>query len=236
MWVVWRTGGVSVSQFSCAPFPSHRNNLILSANLHPADENSSRSTFTQNNHCRTRSDLTENTRTGASVRSACPLLSQNLCRISERLSSAKNAQRLFYGFIGSCERDEYSTVVFWRFEARGGTSVHRVVGVWQQDSGKGPRLGDGAVVFYGCFFVIEAHGGRCFRTPRPIVVRGRPKCQRQRPDPAKRVVLRLSVQRRLMFDWRGTGKGAILIISPCLVLYRGLHIPWILLLATSPRL
>ena len=101
MWVVWRTGGVSVSQFSCAPFPSHRNNLILSANLHPADENSSRSTFTQNNHCRTRSDLTENTRTGASVRSACPLLSQNLCRISERLSSAKNAQRLFYGcFFG----------------------------------------------------------------------------------------------------------------------------------------
>ena len=23
------------------------------------------------------------------------------------------------------------------------------------------------VVFYGCFLVIEAHGGRCFRTPCP---------------------------------------------------------------------
>ena len=29
------------------------------------------------------------------------------------------------------------------------------------------------VVFYGCFLVIEAQGGRCFRTPYP-------NCQRSR--------------------------------------------------------
>ena len=39
-----------------------------------------------------------------------------------------------------------------------------------------------AVVFT-LFLVIEAHGGRCFRTPCPFVVRSRSKCQRQRPDP-----------------------------------------------------
>ena len=45
--------------------------------------------------------------------------------------------------------------------------------------------------FYGCFWVIEAHGGTWFRTPCPIIVRSRSKCQRQRPDPAKRVGLGL---------------------------------------------
>ena len=77
-------------------------------------------------------------------------------------------------------------------------SVYRVIGVWQQESGKGPRLANGAahcvpdltahcvpdltsrpgpvVFFYGCFLVIEAHGGTWFRTPCPIVVRSRSKC------------------------------------------------------------
>ena len=35
---------------------------------------------------------------------------------------------------------------------------------------------DSVRLFYGCFLVIEAHGGRCFRTPCPIVVRSRSKC------------------------------------------------------------
>ena len=35
-----------------------------------------------------------------------------------------------------------------------------------------PPLG-GYGCFYDCFLVIEAHGGRCFRTPCPIVVRNR---------------------------------------------------------------
>ena len=45
-------------------------------------------------------------------------------------------------------------------------------------------------LFFGggcCFLVIEARGGTWFRTPCPIVVRSRSKCQRQRPGPVKRV-------------------------------------------------
>ena len=50
--------------------------------------------------------------------------------------------------------------------------------------------------FYGCFLVIEARGGICFRTSCPIVVRSRLKCQRQRPDPAKGVGSVNTVARR----------------------------------------
>ena len=45
-------------------------------------------------------------------------------------------------------------------------------------------------MYYSTFIglsVYRYHGRRCFRTPCPIVVRSRPKCQRQRPDPAKGV-------------------------------------------------
>ena len=47
---------------------------------------------------------------------------------------------------------------------------------------------DGASrLFLQLFFGCSGNRGRCFRTPCPIVVRSRPQCQRQRPDPAKRL-------------------------------------------------
>ena len=42
-------------------------------------------------------------------------------------------------------------------------------------------------LFWGNFLVIEARGGTWFRTRCPNVARSRPKCQRRRPDPAKRI-------------------------------------------------
>ena len=47
--------------------------------------------------------------------------------------------------------------------------------------------------FYGCFLVIEARGGKLRVL---IVVRSRPKRQRQRPDPAKRGRFRVAIS-----DW-----------------------------------
>ena len=60
---VWVANGwcERVSVLLCT-IPLASGTTVLSANLHPADESSSWSKFTQNNHYRTRSDLTENTR------------------------------------------------------------------------------------------------------------------------------------------------------------------------------
>ena len=52
------------------------------------------------------------------------------------------------------------------------------------------------VVFTVVFLVIEAHGGRCFRTPCPNCRAEPLKCQRQRPDPAKKGRFRVASSSR----------------------------------------